>query len=156
MSLLKKDFQKQNRMTKIKKSSLKLIILLVALSLVIFIITIIFKSDNILDKKEIPVFLEVGDNSGIALGNTSQINFGRIPYGSAAQRTVSLENYYDFSIEAFIEVSGNVSQFLIYEPYLEFNPREKKEFGIGTIIFSNESYGNYSGKMSLIFKRLKS
>lgn len=129
------------------------IIFVCALFMVVLVLFLIsFTSDKgVLDKQEFPVKLEISNVTGLKVDES--LDFGKITYGSSGQKTVNVKNNYDFPISLQFSSNGNVSDFLIYENVI-LEPFEEKKITISTVIFRNQSYGNYTGVLAVLFKRV--
>lgn len=116
------------------------------ISLVIFVLIFFLNSSFVLEKKEIPIFLMVGEPAGFNT-NTDSLDFGRIIYGGSAERSILIENNYNFPIQIKFNIEGNVSDFIIFEKVVFLEKGESKRIIFGTIVFSDEEYGDYSGRL---------
>ena len=134
------------------KLYLTIAVLFIFISLVSLFFSMYSKREVILDKKEIRCFLKIGSKTGLMVTNES-LDFGTIIYGSSAQKTIDLANNYAFPIKLELSAEGNISDFLIYDRKIYLDKLEKKTIYISTITFSNESYGNYSGELIILFKK---
>jgi len=128
-----------------------LVILLCIIALILFLISF-FTDASVLEKREIDVKIEIANQTGIKIENES-LDFGRIAYGSSAQKTLTLSNNHDFPIMVEFEAKGELKDFLIYERRIYFEPKETKQVGVSTIVFNEEHYGNYNGKFIITFKK---
>ncbi len=128
------------------------VIFMFVLSLLLFLIALYINSNVILERREIPATLIVGDTAGFDV-NDSLLTFGVITYGTSSQKTLIAENNYDFPIRFEFSVKGNITQFLIFDKVIYLEGGEKKSVSISTIIPSNEEYGIYSGTMIIIIKK---
>jgi len=135
-----------------KRSRIFVVWLILAVSLIVLLVSLYFRPSIILDKKDIPIFLKIGNVTGIRVENES-LDFGTITYESSAQKTINLENNYKFPVNIFFSCNGDVCDFLTYDSQVSLSPLEKKQAYFSTIVFSNQTYGNYSGKMQVVFKR---
>jgi hypothetical protein len=144
---IKSQVKKQNRV-------FLLIVLLCVIALALFLISF-FTDASVLEKREIDVRLTIANQTGMKIGNES-LDFGRLAYGSSAQKTLDIHNNYDFPIMVEFEAKGDIKNFLIYGRTIYFEPNERKKVGISTIVFSDQPFGNYTGKMAVMFKKLES
>ena len=140
--------------TKRKNKILFLIFGLFAISIIIFIVSLFIEpSDPVLDEQEIPVFLGVGNVAGINLSE-GILNFGVvIPSTSSMRNDVVITNNYAFPIVAHFNVEGEVDQFLNYSRVIPFYPGEEKNIHFNTIVFSNETKGDYLGTLTITYMR---
>lgn len=100
--------------------------------------------------------LEVSDKIGFALGSeTSQINFGAVPPGSSVTRNIFLLNNYTLPLLVSIVAKGSINEFIyIDNNVFVMQQGESKEIPIHSFVPEGTCYGNYSGKLTLIFKRI--
>ena len=130
----------------------KLTIFLLILSLVMFLSVLYINSKIVLKKEEIIATLMVGDKAGFDTNNTA-LTFGMITSGSSSSRNLIIENTYNFPIKCEFSVEGDIRRFLVFDEVVYLDIGEEKTVSIGTITATNESYGNYSGKMIVATKR---
>ena len=123
-----------------------------ALSLLFLFLVLFFNKSSVFEKKEIPVSIKISSVTGLKVENES-LDFGSIIYGSSGKKKVNIQNNYDFPVLVSFSAEGNASSFLVYEKEILFQPKEKKEVSISTIEFSEEPYGDYSGKLVVLFKK---
>lgn len=127
--------------------------LILIIALVFFLLTFYFKSvSGVLSEKHIDVRFEVSNVTGLKVGS-DLLDFGRIIQGSSGSKTIVLSNSYTFPINVEFQATGNVSDFLVYNKNVFLEPNETKSVSISTIVFSNESFGNYSGVLHVKFVR---
>lgn len=131
---------------------LLLVMFLFISSLIIFSIMLYLNLTAVLQLMEIPVTLTIGDHAGFDL-NTSILTFGMIPYGSNANRKLTIENNYGIPAKFEFSVQGDISEFLILPKDVVLDPDERREISISTITFSNEPYGNYTGTLMIFVKK---
>ena len=142
-------------MEKVKKENkiYVLVGLIFVLSLSLFLFAIYFKSSMILDKEEINAKLVVMDVLGFAVSNES-LDFGGLKADTSSYKKIILTNDYEFPIRAEFEYKGDISVFLVdlFPVYLDVG--EKKNVTVRTItIPEGTAYGNYTGKVVIVFKR---
>jgi len=131
-----------------------LVICLFVVALMVFLLTlrVNMTGNVVLDKKEIPTTLIIGERAGFNL-TQGILGFGRVPYGSYSTRDLDLVNNYSFPVLAIINVKGDIADFLLYEKEIKLDPGEIKSISIDTVVFKNEPFGNYNGIVSIEFKR---
>lgn len=127
-------------------------LLLFILSLIVFLFALYINSTFILEKKEIPVNLKIGEQPAFNLSQTA-FDFGTITPGSSASREIILENNNSFEIKYGFRAKGEIRKFLLFEKNIYLAPYEKKNIEINTIIPSNEEYGEYSGRIAATIKK---
>ncbi len=133
---------------------LYLVICVFIISLIVFLYTLYAQSKVILKKQEIIIKLVVGDKAGFIVTNDS-LNFGGLYAGTSSQKEIILPNNYGFPIKAEFSVEGNIKDFLVYAPVIYLETGEKKNVTISTIQIPKDAvYGNYSGIMTIVFKRV--
>jgi len=130
----------------------KIIVLLFIISILVFLFTLYTNSLLVLEKKEIPVFLKVGEVAAFNLSAT-ELSFGTITPGSNARRNITLKNEYDFPVKFEFRAKGDAKKFFLFEKRIYLAPYEKKNIEINTIIPSGENYGDYSGKIIVSIRK---
>src|SRR3989344_3333689 len=130
----------------------KIIVLLFIISILVFLFTLYINSLLVLEKKEIPVFLKVGEVAAFNLSAT-ELSFGTITPGSNARRNITLKNEYDSPVKFEFRAKGDAKKFLLFEKRIYLAPYEKKNIEINTIIPSGENYGDYSGKIIVSIRK---
>ena len=139
-------------MANLKNLKNKIIVLLFIISLLVFLFTLYINSLLVLEKKEIPVFLKVGEVAAFNLSAT-ELSFGTITPGSNVRRNITIKNEYDFPVEFKFQAKGNAKKFLLFEKKFILKTGEEKSIEIKTIIPKNEEYGDYSGKIIIFIKK---
>ena len=130
------------------------IILLVSISVILFLFSIFLKSSVVLDKKEIPMLLIIGEKTAFNISKeSSDLNFGTIQKENSASREISVKNNYKFPILLEINAEGNIKDFLLFEKIVFFDVGEEKQIKVSTITIGDEPYGTYSGSLIITFKR---
>ncbi len=128
------------------------VILLFVLGLIVFLFTLYINSTFILEKKEIPVNLKIGEEPAFNLSKTD-FDFGTITPGSSASREIILENNNSFAVKYEFRAKGKIKKFLLFEKNIYLAPYEKKNIEINTIIPNNEEQGGYSGRIVVKIKK---
>jgi hypothetical protein len=126
-------------------------ILILIFSVVIFLIVLKMNSFS-LERREIPISLEVSDRVGFDV-NSSALTFGKITPGGSSTRNLILENNYGFPIKLKIEIEGNVLKFLSFEKVVFIDSRETKKIIFSAVIPGDEKFGKYSGKVIITIKK---
>jgi len=110
-------------------------------SLAVFLLTlrITFVGNVILEERNIPTELIIGEPAGFDL-NDSVFNFGRIPYDAWGVRKLVLTNDYDFPVKYEFDVVGDISDFLVFEKIVYLEQGEKREVIVKTMMFKNETF----------------
>ncbi len=135
-----------------KETKNKLIILMFAVSLIMFLLILYLNSLMILEKEEIITTLIIGNKTGFDL-NTTALTFGMITLGSSSQRNLIIKNDYDIPIKVEFSVRGGIKKFLIFDKVIHLEVAEEKTIGITAISPVDIEYGNYSGKITIITKK---
>ena len=130
----------------------KIIVLLFIISILVFLFTLYTNSLLVLEKKEIPVFLKVGEVAAFNLSAT-ELSFGTITPGSNARRNITLKNEYDFPVKFEFRAKGDAKKFLLFEKRIYLETGEIKSIEIKVIIPKNEEYGDYSGKLIISIRK---
>ena len=115
-----------------KKTKNKLIILIFAASLIMFLLVLYLNFLMVLEKEEIAATLSIGDRTGFDL-NTSALTFGMITSGFSSQRSLIINNDYDFPIQVEFSVKGNIKKFLVFAKVVPLEAGEEKTVGITAI-----------------------
>jgi len=122
------------------------------LSLCLFFFVAYLKYISFLVKVEVVNTLRVGDVPSFNV-DTSALTFGTIAFNTSSQRTLTVENNYDFPIKVEFSVEGNIWEFLVFDKIIFLDVEESKEINISTIILTDEKQGNYSGKFITTIKK---
>ena len=139
---------------KLKNKFLIIALILFFISIVLMTLSFCTERSSIIEKKEIDAFLEIGNVTGLKVTNDS-LDFGRITYDSNAWKTIKVKNNYGFPVKLLLSSEGNISDFLVYDWEISLNSNESKDISISTIIFTNQTYGEYSGKLIILFEKTK-
>lgn len=134
-----------------EKNNLYFVVFLFTLSFIIFIFTLYLHFD-ILEKQEIFIELTIGNKTGFNL-DSGKISFGAITPSSNSERVIYLKNIYDFPVKVELSAEGNVSKFLNYQDRYFFEKHETKIVKIVASYSEGAEFGNYSGNLSIVFKR---
>lgn len=130
-----------------------LVLLLLFVSLLAFSISFYLDSKRVLEIKELPMGLAIGDTAGFNL-DKGELNFGTLVEGSKGVREdVNIANLYEFPIEVDFHSKGDITPLLIFDKKMKLQPGERKKFSVSTVVITNEAHGNYTGKMTITFKK---
>lgn len=135
-----------------KKRKNSFIVFLLVLSLFIFLIVFYINSKIVLEKKEIPAKLTVGNKSGFDT-NATALTFGIVRPGSTSSRKIDISNDYTFPVRFEFSATGNIKDFLVFEKTVFLEPGEKKTISISTIDPEGQEEGKYSGEVIVLIKR---
>lgn len=132
----------------------KFLILLIAVVMITISSTvIIYTLLNVKEVREIDMLLKVGATSGLN-ADTDYIKFGKVVPGGSSTRNITLENNHDLPLRCDISASGKVSDFVSFsENFFTLQSGEKKTVSITASVPEGTPYGNYTGKMKIVFKR---
>jgi hypothetical protein len=135
-------------MKKRNKKGIKIIygILLLIIGVTLFWSSIYFNAKLNLEEFELPIILEVSNTTAFNL-EKENLNLGRIARGSSAhQRSIILDNSYDFPVFAYLSVEGDVKELLLFQTPVKILVNESKNIPIGTVVIDeNQPFGNYTG-----------
>ncbi|GBE19424.1 MAG TPA: hypothetical protein ENG87_03080 [Candidatus Pacearchaeota archaeon] len=129
-----------------------LVVLIFIISLILFLALLNVRSNVILDKNKVHVKLNIGNSSGFDVNETA-LTFGTITPGSSAQRSIVVENNYNFPIKSILKIKGDVAEYLIFENIVSLDAGEKEIISVAAVAPQDASYGNYSGILEVVFKR---
>jgi len=136
-----------------KKKQLVLIIF-IFIFLTIGITSIFHFYYTTLDIKELPMMVRVSDKLGIDVG-TDMIRFGGLRPGGGSKRIFHLTNNHDIKVLIQFIPMGDIGDLVsISENNFIIQPEEHKTVDIGIGIPQDMPYGNYTGKLKVIIKRV--
>ncbi len=150
----KSTHKEKTKQTGIRLSKGKLVLLLVAVIFFVAGLTeIIYTLYKIQHIETIPATVEVSKKIGFAIGREG-LNFGIVPRGGSSTREIVIVNQDTKEMRTRVLVHGSISKFLT-PPESEFILRrnETKSLSFSVIIPEDAKYGNYTGKISIIFER---
>ena len=127
-----------------------IIFVLFALAIILIVVSLT-RGGEVLDRKELPVRVEVANVTGLKVDES--LDFGRIIHGASGQKKINITNNYNFPISVEFNAGGDVKDFLVYDQKVSFAPLENKRIVVSTIVFENEPYKEYFGTMSVVFKK---
>ena len=127
-----------------------IIFVLFALAIILIVVSLT-RGGEVLDRKELPVRVEVANVTGLKVDES--LDFGRIIHGASGQKKINIVNNYNFPISVEFNAGGDVKDFLVYDQKVSFAPLENKRIVVSTIVFENEPYKEYFGTMSVVFKK---
>ena len=126
--------------------------ILFSLAVLTLFILFFLNRNSVLGMKEIPVIVRIGEVGGLKVTNES-LDFGITPLGSSAEKKIKIKNDYVFNIKIDFEVSGEVKDFILFDSPIYLIKGETKEISVSTIVFTNQSLGNYTGNFTATFTR---
>ena len=130
-----------------KKRNIIYIILIVAVIMVIFSITLLIFAP--IERKVINVKFSAGDSFGVGFSGTDELDYGRLIPGTSITRNVTFKNDYPFPIRIKIFATDNIVNLLSLKE--EYNIEEGGKISIPVFLDvpRNLTFGNYSGKIEL-------
>jgi len=94
----------------------------------------------------------VSDKVGFDL-NKNELTFGSIQPGGTASRALTIQNNFNRDIMITLNSEGNIKDYLtVSENDFVLRPSEQKNVTFTAFSYKNQSYGNYTGKINIIFK----
>ncbi len=142
-----------------KSSSLPLykviLVILIAVLLTAGITSIAYSFYKILDYKEFDISVQVTKEKHIGFNlDPGVFNFGKVPLGSTAKRNATMNHKYPDEIIVRMKVSGNVRELInLDKNYFLLEPNVVEQIEVSAKIPSNQTLGNYSGKLKVYFER---
>ena len=135
---------------------LKLAIIIVIISIVMFIVALNIKSFLILEKQEIPVKVVIGDKDAFNITkNEKVLNLGIIKQGSFSSRNLSIINENNFTSIFDFSSKGNISELLLLDMgSIVLEAKEKRDVVFRTKTIENEEFGEYSGVIIIEVRKL--
>jgi hypothetical protein len=132
----------------------KLLIMIILIFIIcIGLIYIFYYSLAVYKVVEYDVYLIVGNKIGFDLSK-EYIHFGIVPPNGSSTKDIFIYNNEDKKLKLQLKLEGNVSQFVYVKDFSPvIMPHENKTLTFYAIVPSNASYGNYSGKLKIIFRR---
>ena len=141
-----------------KKSEIKKLIFILLIIVIASIITILLTRYFLIEKVQtfdlaVNVANRVGFN--ISKGESGILHFGTAPPGSSSSRTLIFDSSDPRPSRVIIKSYGQIKGWIIAsENNFILKSNEDKNVTITILIPENAEYGNYAGKIKLIFKRV--
>lgn len=155
MNNSKKSSKKKNVLAKTKKISfLKvMVIVLIIVLLSISIVEIVYFFYKIRHIETISIKLEVSEKPAFTTG-TVGLDLGILGRGDSLTREVMLVNQEDKEFKVKVSAKGGVVRFTNFSgSSFILKGKEIKALPFSILIPSNAKYGNYTGKMVIIFMK---
>jgi hypothetical protein len=134
---------------KTKNSLLNIFLLVIFITLGLILIVSFILLPN---TQSVKTSFMVSEKVGFDL-NKNELTFGSMQPGGSASRALTLENTFNREIIITLNAEGNIKDYLIAsENDFILKPNEKKNITITAFSYKNQSYGNYTGKINIIFK----
>lgn len=100
--------------------------------------------------------LKVGANIGLN-ADTDCINFGKLMPGTSGERAIFMTNKASYPLRVAILKSGYIADWVdISENNFVLKKKERKKIVFEAFAPENFDFGNYTGKVQIIFKKLYS
>lgn len=131
-------------------------ILLLVIALISITATILFYSFYVIeDVREFNMSLIVGDHAGFDV-DTEKLAFGMVsPGGNSCTRFIDLSNKKDYPLKIYINFYGDFADWVsVSNNYFILNPGEEKKLSFSASAPGDAAYGNYTGKVRFVFKRV--
>ena len=134
---------------------------LVLLSFIVILFSVIltvffYKSLIIKEVNYHDMHIQVKNNVGINI-DTDKLYFGGVPKGkrSAARRSFTYSNPYDFPVEISINFYGEMAPWMLYkQDETKLSSGETKTITLYAGVPLDTDYGNYTGTARFIIKRV--
>ena len=127
------------------------ILLLAAVLFALAIAFIIFKTLILTESYTVDIHLTIDNATGVNVA-TDAIYFGTIKPGNSATKIITIENS-EQKQKVVIEASGELREWIHYDPILFMESGEKKEIHLTAAIPKDAEYGIYQGKLKVNFYR---
>lgn len=110
---------------------------------------------KVVGKTSMKYDFKVDDYVGFNVAN-DYIHFGTMPPGGASStRHMDISNDNDFPVIIEVITAGDYAEFVYSsENFIELQPGEQKRINLRAFPPDNASFGNYSGYMHFIYKRV--
>jgi hypothetical protein len=129
-----------------KEKRNKIIAIIIIFSLTISI-GFIFNNPPI-EKKTIPASFIYSNKTGFE-GNKTALTFGALTKNQAAERSIKIDNNYNFPVRIKIESAGEIEDYIIVsENDFTIKPNESKDIKFSVVTNSNlKEYRRYPGEV---------
>ena len=116
-------------------------------------IAIFYSFYVIKEVKTIDMHVKVEDYVGFNL-DTDKLYFGTVMPGGSAKRSISIFHNYTYPVKVKIFIQGYISNWVKADK-TEFTvqPNEKLDVPFNVYVPKETPYGNYTGKIKLVFTR---
>ena len=99
------------------------------------------------------MIVKVGDHFGLN-ADADAIKFGMITPGASSQRTITVNNSATYPLRVIILKSGYIADWVkVSENNFIFKEKESRKVLFQVSAPQNSNYGNYTGKVDIIFKK---
>ena len=129
-------------------------LMLIMIALILIIVSAYQFYNKPLETRFFEIKFIVGSNPGIGIF-PEELHFGKLTPGGAAIKTITLKNDYKFPIKMQILLSDNLQNLISFNDISpSIMPGESILLPVTLSIPRNMSYGNYTGRMMLEFKKI--
>ncbi|MEM2932750.1 MAG: hypothetical protein QW622_00860 [Candidatus Pacearchaeota archaeon] len=138
-----------------RKDKYRIILILLLLIAIVIGLIGLLKKLEVYKIFEYDAYLIVGDKVGFDLSQ-EYVHFGIVPPNGSSTKDIFIYNSLNKSFKINIEVEGNISNFVYAKDSSRvILPKENKTITLIAIVPANASYGNYSGKIRILFLQSK-
>lgn len=106
---------------------------------------------------EFPIWFKISESNRIGFSGDPNLHFGKVPNGGASSvKKMNLHNDFDFPVDVFFEVRGNVTPFVTLDNTedLTINPGNSTTIEVKVITDSESKQGDYEGVVTVIYRRI--
>jgi hypothetical protein len=103
--------------------------------------------------EQFDMYLTVGDHAGFNIG-TSAIFFGTVTPGGQSTRTIVITNYANVTTRVELQASGELAAFVSFSASgFSLASGENRTTSVTATTTENMPYGNYTGKLMILYFR---
>ena len=130
-----------------------LIIIVFFILILTGLVPLIHSQYRVLDVEIIPAYVTIDYKLGFKLDNDA-LWFGKLPPGQTSSRKANIRNDYDFPIIIRMNSIGEMEDWLSASPNnFVLMPNETQEVQVVVRVPEDVSYGDYEGKLRVIYIR---
>ena len=150
-------------MKKLKKTTAKqidiykaVLLIISAILITVGVTSIIYSAYKIADYKEYPIYLQVASDNQLGFDiRKDAISFGKVPVDSTGIIKINLAHNSPNPLNVVMESSGQTKKFVVItENNFVLEPGVTKTIEIYAVVPANAQFGNYTGKLEVLFKRI--
>jgi hypothetical protein len=131
----------------------KVYFVLIISAILIISVILIINSIKVLDKKIIPISVEVGEYLGLNAGS-EELNFGTLIPGQASTKKLVISNGYSKDVKIMILLDkGNITKYIYGISLMNLSPGESIEYEVKLVLPDDLPLGNYEGNLILEFSK---
>lgn len=117
-------------------------------------IAILYYSSLIYDVAYISMDIKISDHPGINV-DSDALHFGKATSPGGADRYILVSNDYALPLKVMITSRGELSSWInLNESSFILEPAETRSIKVSAEIPSGVSYGNYTGTLKILFRKL--